>query len=160
MIPQDELLQLKSKLLPNGAEPVVDILSQYFQQIEPTQIILQNVPLLILGRHGMIAWIPDNGKLQKSSNPDDILKHLQTFLPSKQTLYLFVNLPELPVPEEVTQVLKEISERHRKRLILQEKIDAALDARDRQAFLKAVQELQWLNEQENVPSHGRLPDKF
>ena len=142
MILKEELLVLKTKLLPSGAEAIVDFLVTHCEQLEQTQIVLENVPLLIIGRHGMIARISLHGKVQKVSQLDEIMELLQIYFASKsEPLFLFVNLPDLPVPSEVILVLAEVTQRAMHRAEIESRIDAALDARDRNAFEQAVKEL-------------------
>lgn len=146
MMTKDEILTLKTKLLPVGADTVIDFLATRHAQLEATNIVLENVPLLIIGRHGMIARIPIYGRIKKVSQPDEVLQTLQTFFsiqtPVPEKLYLFVNLPDLPIPPEVKQVLSEVEERTRLREQVKQKIDEALDARDKSAFEAGVKELE------------------
>jgi len=141
VIAKQDLLFLKTKILPTGAEAVLDYLTSKLQQVEMTHIVLENVPLLIIGRHGMIARIPNGGTLQKVSHPQEILEQLRLFFQRQETLYLFTNLPDLPVPTEVTQVLEEIERRHEHRQELLRQIDEALEQRNRESFLRASAEL-------------------
>lgn len=140
MIAKEDILSLKAKILPAGADQVLDFLAGRHKQVELTHIVLENVPLLIIGRHGMIARIPINGVLQKVSQPAGILELLQTFFQKKDTLYLFINLPELPVPAEVTQVLQEVQARAARKEELHKLIDRALDNRDSALFYEASDE--------------------
>jgi hypothetical protein len=145
MIARHELLHLKTKILPAGAETILDFLATRHHQVEMTHIVLENVPLLIIGRHGMIARIPAGGTVYKVSNPSEILEHLKQFFQrSEATLYLFTNLPELPVPDEVAQVLDEVQRRHNRKVELWKIIDEALDCRDKEAFMAAAKELNQL----------------
>ncbi|MCL6593291.1 MAG: IDEAL domain-containing protein [Alicyclobacillus sp.] len=156
MVAREELLLLKTKILPAGADAILDFLATRPHQIEMTQIVLENVPLLIIGRHGMIARIPAGGSMQKISQPNEILEQLKSYLNKHDTLYLFINLPDLPLPMEVTQVLEEVQQRHARKLELQRTIDEALEKRDRELFYKASQELnQLLNESYDSPTHPR-----
>lgn len=140
MIAKEEILSLKAKILPAGADQVLDFLVSRHHQVELTHIVLENVPLLIIGRHGMIARVPLNGVLQKVSQPSGILDILQTFFQKQETLYLFINLPELPVPAEVKQVLQEVQARAARKQELREVIDRALDERDSALFYEASNE--------------------
>jgi hypothetical protein len=143
MVAKEEILALKTKLLPSGADMIIEFLAGRHEQLDLTHIVLENVPLLIIGRHGMIARIPLHGRLEKVSQPEDILKTLQAFFLKQEqlTLYVFVNLPDLPIPHEVTRLLSEISERALRKEELESKVDAALDKRDKYAFDQAVKEL-------------------
>ncbi|MCL6600217.1 IDEAL domain-containing protein [Alicyclobacillus macrosporangiidus] len=141
MVAREELLLLKTKILPAGADAIVDFLASHHQQIEMTHIVLENVPLLIIGRHGMIARIPSGGTMHKISQPNEILEHLKQYLNKQETLYLFINLPDLPLPREVTQVLEEVIRRDARKLELRRTIDEALEKRDRELFYKASREL-------------------
>ncbi|QQE80682.1 IDEAL domain-containing protein [Alicyclobacillus sp. SO9] len=146
MIAKEELLQLKTKILPTGAEYILDFLVASHEQVELTNIVLENVPLLIIGRHGMIARIYENNRIVKASHPKEIHALLKRFLQRNETLYVFINLPDLPIPEEVTQVLEEVKDRSRRKDELRRVIDAALDDKDRDLFLQASRELNDLSE--------------
>ncbi len=143
MVAKEQILVLKTKLLPGGADMIVDFLATKHEQLELTHIVLENVPLLIIGRHGMIARIPLQGRLEKVSQPEDIFKTLHAFFqnPEQKTLYIFINLPDLPIPQEITKLLNEVGERVKKKDELETRINEALDTRDKGAFDKAVQEL-------------------
>lgn len=152
MIAKEEILMLKTKILPAGAEVVLDFLATRHNQVELTHIVLENVPLLIIGRHGMIARIPVNGTMKKVSQLQEIVELLQTFFQRNEKLYMFVNLPDLPLPEEVTQLLEEIQVRVAKRDALWKVIDEALETGNRELFYRASSELKQLNSRENSPS--------
>lgn len=158
MMTKDELLTLKTKLLPSGADSVIDFLATRHAQLEATNIVLENVPLLIIGRHGMIARIPINGRIKKVSQPEEVLQALHTFFTSvassSDKLYLFVNLPDLPIPEEVKELLSEVEERAKRRDMVKRKIDQALDNRDKVAFNLAVRELDDLQKQNDMKTLG------
>ncbi|MCL6515348.1 IDEAL domain-containing protein [Alicyclobacillus sp.] len=141
MVAREELLLLKTKILPAGADAIVDFLASRHQQIEMTHIVLENVPLLIIGRHGMIARIPSGGTMLKISQPNEILEQLRQYMNKQETLYLFINLPDLPLPREVTQVLEEVIQRDARKVELRRTIDEALEKRDRELFYRASQEL-------------------
>ncbi|WDL97468.1 IDEAL domain-containing protein [Alicyclobacillus sp. ALC3] len=145
MIAKEDILSLKAKILPSGADQILDFLAGRHHQVELTHIVLENVPLLIIGRHGMIARIPVGGVLQKVSQPAGILELLQTFFQKQETLYLFINLPELPVPAEVTRVLQEVQSRAQRKEELRKLIDRALDERDSALFYEASNEWRKLN---------------
>lgn len=154
MMTKDEILTLKTKLLPTGADGVIDFLASRHGQLEATNIVLENVPLLIIGRHGMIARIPINGRIKKVSQPDEVLQTLQLFFSngnSSDKLYVFVNLPDLPIPPEVKQVLSEVEARALRRERIRLQIDQALDARDRAAFDLAIRELEELQRNDDKP---------
>ncbi|WP_067620688.1 IDEAL domain-containing protein [Alicyclobacillus acidiphilus] len=147
MMTKDDLLILKTKLLPAGADSVIDFLASRHGQLEATNIVLENVPLLIIGRHGMIARIPINGRIKKVSQPDEVLQTLQLFFAnsmSSDKLYVFVNLPDLPIPPEVKEVLSEVEARALRRERIRMQIDQALDTRDRALFDMAIRELEEL----------------
>lgn len=151
MIAKEELLILKTKILPQGADSVLDYLALRHQQVELTHIVLENVPLLIIGRHGMIARIPVHGSVQKVSKPEEILEQLRSFFNHQETLYLFVNLPDLPVPQEVTDLLKEVQDRDAEKEALRRDIDEALAMRDKEAFIRATNALNQLISERNSP---------
>lgn len=156
MIAKEELMLLKTKILPTGADTVLDFLALRHQQVEFTNIVLENVPLLIIGRHGMIARLPVGGSVQKVSKSVDILDQLRSFFNHKESLYLFVNLPDLPVPNEVTELLEEVGQRHARKERLRVQIDEALERRDREAFIQASNELNRLLAEANLHlSEGR-----
>ncbi|MDI3256113.1 MAG: IDEAL domain-containing protein [Kyrpidia sp.] len=146
MVAKEQLLALKNRILPPGAGPVIELLSQHHQKLEITSIILEHVPLLIIGRHGMIARLPLDGRVNKLSQPPEILEALQRFFELEQTLYVFINLPEIQFPDAVTSVIREIEERVQKRDELMHRIDEALERRDRGAFLRWAQALAELEE--------------
>jgi hypothetical protein len=150
MVAKEEVLVLKTKLLPSGAEAILDILASRHEQLEFTNIVLENVPLLIIGRHGMIARIPVNGQLQKVSRPDEILQTLHKFFQRTDSLYVFINLPELAIPPEVTALLNEVGYRAERRSQIQQRIDASLDARDQMTFEQAVKELAVLDSEHQM----------
>lgn len=158
MMTKDELLTLKTKLLPSGADTVIDFLATRHAQLEATNIVLENVPLLIIGRHGMIARIPINGRIKKVSQPEEVLQALQSFFASiassSDKLYLFVNLPDLPIPTEVKELLSEVEERAKRRDMVKRKIDEALDNRDQIAFDHAVRELEDLQQKDDMQTWG------
>lgn len=145
MIAKEEILSLKAKILPTGADQILDFLASRHNQVEMTHIVLENVPLLIIGRHGMIARIPVNGVLQKVSQPAGILELLQNFFQKQEKLYLFINLPELPVPSEVVRLLEEVQTKAARKDELQRLIDRALDERNLEQFYKLSEEWQSLN---------------
>ena len=151
MIAKEELLLLKTKILPQGADSILDFLAARHQQVELTHIVLENVPLLIIGRHGMIARIPAAGSVQKVSKPDEILSQLRSFFNRQDVLYLFVNLPDLPVPSEVTELLREVQKRDNEKERLRQQIDEALSARDKELFIRATNELNRLQSEQNQP---------
>jgi len=145
VIAKEELLHLKTKILPDGAEYILDYLAQHHNQIELSNIVLENVPLLIIGRHGMIARVYESGRIVKASQPRDINELLQAFMKRGEKLYLFINLPDLPIPDEVAEVLEEVEKRSRRKDELREIVDEALDTRNRNLFLRATEELKRLN---------------
>ncbi|MBX6395649.1 MAG: IDEAL domain-containing protein [Alicyclobacillaceae bacterium] len=146
MVAREQLLALKNRILPAGAGPVIELLSAHHQQLEMTSIILEHVPLLIIGRHGMIARLPLDGRVIKLSQPQEIAEALQRFFESEQTLYVFVNLPEIQFPEAVVSVIREVEEKVQKRDELLRQIDEALERRDRETFYRLAQALADLEE--------------
>ncbi|GGI96988.1 hypothetical protein GCM10010885_03200 [Alicyclobacillus cellulosilyticus] len=140
MVTKEDILLLKTKILPSGADMVLDFLLNRLHQVELTQIVMENVPLLIIGRHGMIARIPMNGGMRKASQPAEIIELLQHFFQRQETLYLFINLPDLPMPVEVTQVLQEVQARAARKEELRRIIDQALDEGNRELFYEAARE--------------------
>lgn len=160
MITRQDLLHLKTKILPVGAEPILDFLATRHQQVEFTNIVLENVPLLIIGRHGMIARIPSGGSVHKVSNPQEILEELKKFLQRQESLYLFTNLPDIPVPSEVHQVLEEVVNRHDRKEELKRRIDDALERRDKTEFLRATEELNRLLAAQQAESTSRRRISF
>lgn len=154
MIAKEEILVLKTKILPPGADLVLDFLAARHHHVEISQIVLENVPLVIIGRHGMIARIPVHGSVQKVSQAAEILDLLQSFFQRNEVLYLFINLPDLPLPLEVTQVLQEVQARAQRMEELRMTIDRALDDRDRDQFMQASAALQAL-----LSSDGNPPSR-
>lgn len=152
MIAKEEILMLKTKILPAGAELVLDFLASRHNQVELTHIVLENVPLLIIGRHGMIARIPVNGTMKKVSQLQEIVELLQGFFQRNEKLYMFVNLPDLPLPEEVTRLLEEIQVRVAKKDALWKVINEALETGNRDLFYRASSELKQLTAYENNQS--------
>ncbi|MDI3327502.1 MAG: IDEAL domain-containing protein [Alicyclobacillaceae bacterium] len=138
---KEQLLALKNRILPAGAGPIIELLSTHHQQLEMTSILLEHVPLLIIGRHGMIARLPLDGRVIKLSQPQEIAEALQRFFETDQTLYVFVNLPEIQFPESVVSVIREVEEKVRKRDELLQQIDEALERRDREAFMHLTRAL-------------------
>ena len=149
MMTQAQFDELRAKLLPSGADGVVDLLARYRDRIETMSIVIEKVPLLIIGRHGMIARLPKGSTLQKFSQPDDILSALQDFLSQDETLYVFVNLPDLHVPAYISGLLREIAEKVERQETLRARIDEALDRGDKAAFCQYTSELQRLECAEN-----------
>ncbi|OFW75422.1 MAG: hypothetical protein A2201_06175 [Alicyclobacillus sp. RIFOXYA1_FULL_53_8] len=144
MIAKEEILLLKTKILPAGAEMVLDFLASRHNQVEVTNIVLENVPLLIIGRHGMIARIPVNGTMKKVSQLQEIVDLLQSFFQRNDQLYMFVNLPDLPLPQEVSEVLEEIQVRVARKDELWKVIDDALATGNKELFYRASAELNHL----------------
>lgn len=141
MITKNELLQLKTKILPKGANAVLDFLAARSSQVEETKIVLENVPLLIIGRLGMILRLQGESGTQKVSVARDIIQKLQVYFINNEKLYLYVNLPELHFPAEVTNVLNEVDAIAHEKEMLQGDIDKALDSGNRELFLKATAKL-------------------
>jgi hypothetical protein len=156
-ITKEELLQLKTKILPQGAEMIVDLLASRHTQVEITHIVLENVPLLIIGRHGMIARLYSNGVVQKVSQPAEVYEKLQAFFQKQEKLYLFINLPDLRFPSEVTELIREVESRAQRKEELKRIIDEALDRRDMKKFYEATEELRRLNAPE--PDDGLFPNR-
>ncbi len=152
MMTQAQFDELRAKLLPPGADRVVDLLARYRERIETIAIVIEKVPLLIIGRHGMIARLPKGNATQKFSQPDDILSALQDFFPQNESLYVFVNLPDLHVPAYISSLLSEIAEKVERQEILRARIDEALDRGDKAAFCHYTGELQGLESAESVES--------
>lgn len=156
MTTKEELLLLKTKILPQGADAVLDFLASRPQFVEWTQIVLENVPLLILGRHGMIARIPVGGVVQKVSQSKEIIDMLKVFFQKQDKLFIFVNLPDLPLPAEVTRLLEEVQGKTARKDRLRALIDEALDRRDKELFTRASDELQSILDEEATESFEYL----
>jgi len=144
MVAKEDIIQLKTKILPVGAESVLDYLATHNDQVEITHILIENVPLLIIGRHGMILRMAKQGGVRKSSQGTEILVLLRDLISRQETLYLFVNLPDLPVPNEVLSLLEEAQYRASRREQLTAMIDSALDAGDSDMFYRVCRELESL----------------
>ncbi len=136
VIMESEIAELQLRILPSGGERVVQLLNQYRERVTTTSVTLENVPLLIIARHGMIARLPVDGAAQKLSQTAAILEGLQRFFKSQETLYLYVNLPELPIPPFVGDVIAEVAQRVNHKEELRKQIDRAIDSGDRAAFLE------------------------
>ncbi len=120
-------------------------------------IVLENVPLPIIGRHGMIARISNAQGVQKASQPKEITALISKFLQKNDTLYLFINLPDLPIPNEVTAVLEEVLARAKRKDELKQIIDEALDRGDYALFQEATGELNRLSDWGTIDgSSGRI----
>ncbi len=145
MITQTQLDQLRVKILPPGTERVLELLALHRDHVETIGVIIDKVPLLIIGRHGMITRLPMNGVLQKVSQTKEVLSLLEQFFTSDNTLYLFVNLPDLQIPPYISQLLGQIAEKYEQIVILQSLIDEALDRGDRTAFLHYTTQLKDLD---------------
>ena len=152
MMTQAQFDELRTKLLPPGADRIIDLLARYRERVETIAIVLEKVPLLIIGRHGMIARLPQGNTQQKFSQQGEILSALQDFFLRNEPLYVFVNLPDLHVPSYISGLLKEIVEKVDRQENLRARIDEALDCGDKEAFRHYTGELQRLNNEDNVES--------
>lgn len=157
MIAKEELLRLKTKILPSGADAVLDFLAQHHQQIEMTNIALENVPLLIIGRQGILARISTASGFQKASQPKDIMALISGFLQKNEILYVFINLPDLPIPTEVTAVLEEVQKRANRKEELKKSIDEALDTGNQPLFVEATNELNQLSNWGTLGCNDKRP---
>ncbi len=144
MINSTKLSDLHIKILPPGADRVLDILEKHADRVELISFVIEKVPLLIMGRHGMIARLPQNNVIQKYSQPVEIINALRDFFQQQETLYLFINLPNLPVPKHVSELIDEVANMVETMEGIKRKIDDALDRRDHVAFLQWTQELKKL----------------
>lgn len=135
MLTKAQIQELRMKILPSGGNSIVDILHQYRDQVTITTIALENVPLVIIAKHGIIARIPVKGVARKLSQPEEIATALKTFFSTREILYLYINLPAFVVPSYVDELLNELTERDNRRMELQKKIDEALDNKDKSAFM-------------------------
>ncbi|PWI57731.1 IDEAL domain-containing protein [Sulfoacidibacillus thermotolerans] len=148
MITQTELDELRIKLLPPGAERVLELLAAHRERVEAITVVMDKVPLLIIGRHGMIARLPMDGVLQKVSQTKDVVTMLERFFEGENVLYLFVNLPALQIPLFISQMLQETAQKYQHMLTLRTCIDEALDRGDRNAFLHYTAELRDLEKED------------
>ncbi len=146
MITEAEVNDLRIKALPPGGTRVVEIINRHRDRVAVTSVALENVPLVIVARHGMIARLPVNGTMQKLSQGAEIAEALSRFFSGHEMLYLYVNLPAIPVPEYVKALILEVSEKMRLRDSICEKIDDALIRGDRAAFRYYTDELRRMNE--------------
>lgn len=151
MATKETLSDLHIKILPQGAEKILTLLEEHAEQVETISFVLENIPLLIIGRHGMIARIPQNKVMQKFAQPNDILTALRDFFHQSGMLYLFINLPNLPVPAFVSELIDELSAKMTMIEEIRRNIDDALDRRDYQAFLEWSQALHSLDEEYSEP---------
>ena len=93
----------------------------------------------------MIARLPINGTTQKLSQTTDILSALHHFFQGKEPLYLYINLPIVPIPAFVEAMISEVTEKLAAQDALLAVIDDALARRDRTTFLNSTRQLQELN---------------
>ncbi|OPG16246.1 hypothetical protein B2M26_08015 [Ferroacidibacillus organovorans] len=148
MLTQNEVDGLRLKLLPSGADRVMDLVHMHRDQTTLTHVALENVPLLILARQGMIARLQIQGTSVKLSQPHEILKALQQFFTTPETLYIYTNLPPMPIPIYVNELIDEVADRVTSMETLRAAIDDALDQGDRQRFYQLSATLQSMNDQE------------
>ena len=144
MINQAKLTELHIKILPHGADRVLELLEKHVDRVEFVSFVIEKVPLLIIGRHGMIARLPQNNVTQKFSQPAEIINALRGFFTQQETLYLFINLPNLPVPQHISDLIEEIADKLQTAENIRRQIDNALDQRDQAAFLRWTQQLRTL----------------
>ena len=136
MITESEIGELRLKILPAGGEQVIEMLHRHRERVTTTSVTLENVPLIILARHGMIGRLPVEGSLQKLSQAAAIVEALRRFFESGETLYLYVNLPDLAIPSFVDEVISEVAARMAERERLRGEVDRALEVGDRALFQK------------------------
>lgn len=143
------LSDLHIKILPPGADHVLEVLEKHSEHVECIAFVIEKMPLLILGRHGMIARFPSINGTQKYSQPAEITAALIDFFKRNEKLYLFVNLPDLPIPVHVSELIDEIAVKVDFAIQFRHHIDDALDARDPNAFLYWTEELRKLEAQDS-----------
>lgn len=141
MIAKEQLEELRLKILPPGSEKIVALLIAHADQIALAKVAMEGVPLIILARHGVLARLPVKGVMSKLSSPEAIITPLGHFFQGRETLYLYTNLPALTVPPCVQEVLDEAARMQESREELKQRINAALDAMDREAFMRLSAEL-------------------
>ncbi len=146
---QVKLSDLHIKILPPGADRVLDVLEKNSERIECIDFIIEKVPLLIMGRHGMIVRFFSVNGTQKYSQPAEIAAALIDFFKQDEKLYLFVNLPDLPIPAHVNELIDEIAIKVDLATQFRHHIDEALDARDHNEFLYWSEELKKLEAQDS-----------
>ncbi len=146
MLTMAQIQELRMKILPTGGNSIVDILHQYRDQVTVTTIALENVPLIIIAKHGIIARIPVNGSAHKLSHPEEIATALKAFFSTRDMLYLYINLPAFVVPSYVDELLYELTERDDRKQELQKRIDEALDNKDKSAFIDLSRALAMLEQ--------------
>ena len=146
MLTQAQIQELRMKILPPGGNSIVDILNQFREQVTVTTIALENVPLVIIAKHGIIARIPVNGAARKLSQPEEIVQALKSFFSTREMLYLYINLPVFVVPSYVDELLFELTQRDDRRQQLHKEIDEALDQQNKEAFITLTKSLRELEE--------------
>ncbi|MCY0877006.1 MAG: IDEAL domain-containing protein [Firmicutes bacterium] len=141
MIAKEQLEELRLKILPAGSAKIVDLLIAHYDRVVPAKVAMEGVPLVIIARHGVLARLPIKGVMTKLSSPEAITTPLQHFFQGRETLYLYTNLPALTVPDCVQEVLDEAASRLQSTEELKRRINAALDAMDRETFMRLSAEL-------------------
>lgn len=141
MLTQHAIDELRLKILPNGGERIIKLLALHTKQVVLSTIAMEGVPLIILARHGILARLPFEGTLQKLSAEAAITEALHRFFTGSDTLYLYVNLPDLPVPDCVADVMDEAAQNVQVYYELRQRINDALDAGDKERFMRLTAEL-------------------
>lgn len=147
MITESEIAELRLKILPPGGEQVTELLGRFRERVTLTSVTLENVPLVILARHGMIARLPKGGDLEKLSQASAIVEALSRFFQGNDTLYLYINLPDLPIPSFVDALISEIALHVERKDTLRQAIDDALTRGDRREFARLAEEFRMLQTQ-------------
>lgn len=153
MIAKEQIEELRLKILPAGSERIVNLLIEHRDQVIMAKVAMEGVPLVILARHGVLARLPVKGMMSKLSNPTAIVEPLSHFFHGRDTLYLYTNLPAIAVPECVQEVLDEAALQVQSKEELKQRINAALDALDREAFMRLSAELR---EKERIGERTRF----
>ena len=148
MLTKAQIQELRMKILPTGGGSIIDILNQHREFVTVTSIALENVPMVIIAKHGILARLPIHGSIQKYSNAKEIVDALKIFFEKKEMLYLYINLPAFHVPSYVDEMLFEVTKRDDQKQQLIKMIDEALQRKDQDTFKALSLQLQALENQE------------
>lgn len=137
----EDIATLQLRLLPPGGDALVALLRRHRDSILLTAIALEGVPLIIIARQGILARLPVSGVMKKISQPEPILEAARHFLAEGNKVYLYVNLPEIPLPASVREAISAAVEETEEREVLRQRINDALDRGDKPGFMRLTQML-------------------
>lgn len=141
MCADEDIETLRLRLLPAGGDALVALLSQHRDNVLLTRIALEGVPLIIIARQGILARLPVSGAMKKISQPEPLLEAASHFLAGGNKVYLYVNLPEIPLPASVREAIHSAAAQMEEREILRQRINDALDCGDKPGFMRLTQML-------------------